>query len=160
MHFARLVSLALVLALGACAGGSSPTAPTAVFPSLGGQWTGSYVVASCTDIGIFVGSCVAFERGGVLTLTLSQSGGTVTGTMTFGGVSIPVSGTIGTDAVLSLTGSGSIGKTTTLTLNAWRFTVAGSSMSGPLTFTLFGTDPETAGASGSLAVSATGAMAR
>jgi hypothetical protein len=125
-------------------GGSSPTTPSSPsVPDYQGQWNGDFTVSSCTGTGIFAGPpafCNAFQSGTVLAmrLTLSVVGTQVSGTGTFGGVSIPVSGVIGNDGRLLLSGSGGVvvqNLNATLTLTNWSTTASGTSMTGSWTTT-------------------------
>lgn len=143
-----LVLASIVAACGCGGSSSTPTAPTTIVvaaapptpavPSISGQWTGTYTVGSCSESGSAFGSgfCSSLGRGGGLVFTPSQSGGTVTGTLGVGGFNIPVSGSLGTDNVLVLAGGGTVTTYTTLTLNAWRSTLAGATMSGAFTYTI------------------------
>ena len=122
-----------VVLLAAC--GSSPTAPSP--PSISGQWTGAYRVSTCTEPVPPTGLCAALGGGGDMTLTPSQSGSNFTGLLTMGVFGIPVSGNVGADNVVTLAGSGPI-STATLTVTAWRAILSGASMTGTMTFTVFG----------------------
>lgn len=149
---------ALIIFLIAC--GSSPTAPTSVpppvIPTLTGQWTGTYTVTNCTESGSAVGSsfCTNLGRGGTHTFTPQQSGSNLAGTLGLGQFSIPVTGNVGTDNVVVLSGSGDI-VGALLTLNTWRAVVTGSSMTGTMTFTITVANPI-----GAANVSATTALTR
>ena len=121
-----------VVLLAAC--GSSPTAPSP--PSISGQWTGSYAVTSCTEPNPPTGLCASLGGGGSHTLTPSQTGANFTGQLGIGVFSIPISGSV-TGNVVTLAGSGPI-SVATLTVNTWRANLSGTTMSGTMTFSVFG----------------------
>ena len=143
MHRKLLAAtIAATFALG-CS--SSPTAPTPVGTtstqpaSIIGQWTGTYRVTSCVESGSAAGSgfCSSLGQGGGLTLTPQQTGQNVSGNMGIGGYSpIPVTGTVGTDNVVALSGSGPIQLNASLSLTTWRGTLSGSSIAGNLGYTI------------------------
>lgn len=129
--------------LAAC--GSSPTAPsqppTPTIPNVAGQWTGQYTINSCTESGSAIGSgyCQSLQSlggGGAHTFTPTQTGSTLSGPLGFGGMgfTIPVTGTVGTDAVVTLTGSGPLEEVFILTVTEWRGMVVGNSLTGTMTF--------------------------
>jgi len=134
----RVASVACIVWMVGC-GGSSPTTPsTPSVPDYQGQWTGDFTVSSCIGTGTFAGPpafCTAFQSGTVLPmrLTLSVVGTQVSGSGTFGSVSIPVSGVIGNDGRLLLSGSGGVvvqNLSVTLTLMNWSTIASGTSMTG------------------------------
>ena len=105
--------VALCLALMAFAGcnlfDSSPTEPTPEPtpqpPTVQGQWTGTYLIQTCAATGAAAGTCEA--PGGPipggdhsLTLTLTQSGDSVNGTLGLGNLNIPVAGPISIAGIL------------------------------------------------------------
>jgi hypothetical protein len=75
--------------------------------------------------------------GGSLFLTPSPTGGNFTGQLGIGVFSIPISGSVGSDNVVTLAGSGPV-SFATLTVNAWRAVLSGSTMAGTMTFSVFG----------------------
>ena len=117
--------------------GSSPTAPTPSIPTISGQWAGSYQVTSCIEPSPPTGLCASLGSGGALNLTPSQSGGNFTGQLGIGVFSIPISGSVGADNVVTLAGSGPV-SFATLTVNTWRAVISGTAMSGTMTFSVFG----------------------
>lgn len=117
-----------------CAESRSPTAPTSTTPIITGQWTGSYAVASCTENA--PGFCAALGSGGGMVFTPNQSGTAITGTLGIGAFNIPVSGSIGPDRAVVLAGSGPVASGATLTLTTWRTLITGSTMTGPLTYSM------------------------
>jgi hypothetical protein len=128
-------SAVLLLFVAGC--GSSPTAPTPTIPTIGGQWTGAYQVTSCAEPNPPTGLCASLGGGGSLFLTPSQTGGNFTGQLGIGVFSIPISGSVGSDNVVTLAGSGPV-SFATLTVNAWRAVLSGSTMAGTMTFSVFG----------------------
>ena len=72
-----------------------------------------------------------------MVFTPQQSGNNLTGTLSLGAFSpIPVSGTVGSDNVAVLAGSGPIQLNATLALTTWRGTVVGNSLTGTLQYTI------------------------
>jgi hypothetical protein len=128
-------SAILLLFVAGC--GSSPTAPTPTIPTISGQWTGSYQVTGCIEPNPPTGLCASLGSGGSHTLTPSQSGGNFTGQLGIGVFAIPISGSVGADNVVTLAGSGPV-SFATLTVNTWRAVIAGTTMSGTMTFSVFG----------------------
>ena len=129
--------LVLSLFVAGC-GSSSPTAPTPP-PSILGQWTGGYTTRSCQEQGAAIGSgfCTAIGIGGGLILTPQQNGSAVTGTMSIGAfIPIPITGSVGTDRVVALQGSGPIQFDATLALVSFRGTLAGQQINGTLSYTI------------------------
>jgi hypothetical protein len=118
--------------------GSSPTAPSPQPPNLLGQWTGGYTLSSCQETGAASGSgfCAQLGSGSVLVFTPQQTGSTLSGNLSIGAFSpIPVTGTVGTDTVVALSGSGPIQLGASLALTQFRGTVNGS-ISGTLQYTI------------------------
>ena len=73
----------------ACGGGSGPAAPMPgpTIPSYAGTWTGTYLVSSCTNSGVFADVALCSQvlnTTASVTFTLAQSDRTVTGTFTLG----------------------------------------------------------------------------
>lgn len=137
----RLVGVLCVSVLAAsCSSGSpsTPVAPTPVIPQITGQWTGTYTVTSCNEQGSAIGGgfCNALGRGGGHTFTPTQAAASVSGTLGIGGFNIPVSGNVDANGVVSLSGSGPVAQGFQLNLNRWQATIAGSSMSGTMTYTV------------------------
>lgn len=131
-----LVCLTVVVLVGC---GSSPTAPSVpapTFPTVQGQWTGDYQIASCTGSGTFFGSfCSTFSVGTTLpiTLVLTQVSAAVSGTATLGGINVPVTGTVTTTNRLLLNGSASVafsGSVVQLQISGWDSAVSGGLMTG------------------------------
>lgn len=91
-----------------------------------------------------VGSSLSFS------LTLNQSGNTVTGTANLGGPTGPVSGVV-SNGTLSLTGTLRDSQGFTSVINAWSTTTSGGTMSGTVGYNLtFAGVPGTAGIVASL----------
>lgn len=133
-RFPRLAVYLVTAATIAC--GSSPTAPSPP-PSINGQWTGAYHVTGCTEPTPPTGLCASLGSGGSLTLTPSQTGGNFTGQLGIGVFSIPVTGSVGTDSVVTLAGTGPV-SFATLTVNTWRAVLSGATMTGTMTFSVNG----------------------
>ena len=135
----RIIFLLAVYVLCTACGSSSPVAPSPVAFNLGGQWSGSYAVLSCSETGSAAGSgfCEGVGRGGSLTFT---SSGTPSGTLGIGIYSIPVTGHLNANT-LTLVGQGFIVQNIQLSLNTWQATVTGSTMTGTMTYTVIATVP-------------------
>ena len=142
-----LPCVAVVAVLSAACGGGLPSAPSPPPPpNFQGQFTGSYVITSCTETGVFfsgfcsgsgwnVGSTSAFE------LSLVQNQTVVTGTITLsrgGGSPLrgPFQGLVqssghltGTAALPPLLLLGTINRDIT----AWDSTIGGNSLNGGFT---------------------------
>lgn len=134
----------LALALGTWSGCNSPTTPSpAQIPNIQGQWRGTYVVQSCSETGSSIGvACRTLGSGsGGLTLTLTQSGTSVQGTLGIGAINVQVSGSVDANGVLTLAGQGTVTTGTTINLNTWRTSASGSAMSGTFTFTVLAGPP-------------------
>lgn len=109
-----------------------------------GNWSGTYIVERCDGSGslqdLFCSSPVPGRAGGIfpigtalpITLTLTQSGSTVAGTLSLGQVTGAVTGTI-TNNVLTLQGTTTFGTSTSAIL-LWNSTVSGNTMSGTSTY--------------------------
>jgi hypothetical protein len=151
----RFAIVAIALSVIGC-GASSPTAPTPAIPMLTGQWLGSYTITACTENGAAAGFCASVGRGGTHSYTPTQAGSNLSGTLGIGTFTLPVTGNVGTDNVVVLSGSGQIVQGATLTLNTWRAVVSGSSMTGTMVFTI-ASDPPNIGLA---TVTATTGLAR
>src|SRR5688572_6783300 len=119
--------------------GSSPTAPTPPVPNLQGQWSGNYRVTSCQETGAAdnSGFCFGLINGGGMAFTPQQSGSYLSGTVSIGVFTpIPVSGTVGTDNSVVLTGSGPIQLNASLALNQFRGSLTGTTITGTLQYTI------------------------
>jgi len=122
-------------------GGSNvvPISGSAAAASFGGTWTGRYVVERCDGTGsnqdYFCGPRGAYPPGSSLpvTVSLTQNGSAVNGSILLGQVSGPVSGTISPSGAIVLQGSASAGQLS-LTLSSWNATVSGSSLSGSFAY--------------------------
>ena len=145
MRIFRAVAVYLVLAAVTACGSSTPTAPSPKSqvpsppPSILGQWSGGYTTRSCQEMGAAVGSgfCQFVGIGGGLVLTPQQTGSAVSGTLSIGGLSpIPITGSLGTDAVLALQGSGPIQFDATLALVSFRGILSGQQINGTLSYTV------------------------
>lgn len=143
MPLLRLILIGSIVAT-TIACGNSPTAPTPPpIPQLTGQYTGTFTVASCVESGAAVGSnfCANLGSSGLHSFTPSQSGSALTGTIGIGTITVPVTGNVGSDQVVALSGSGPLANVATLTLNTWRGTLAGTALNGSMTFTVLTVTP-------------------
>ena len=139
----RLLAASLMVALGACGGGSSsPTTPTTQptpVPAVNfaGSWSGTYTITACGQTGTFAvgGFCDSFSIGSVwpLRLTLTQSGSSVNGTLSQGSIVTTVTGTVDSAGRLTLNGTGTTSGFS-LQIVGW-----GSSLSGSLMVGTWGT---------------------
>jgi hypothetical protein len=140
--FARV---ALVIALTqACAGGS-PSEPAPAIPDFHGQFTGTYIINSCSEIGAFFSGFCAGSGWNVGTfpfeLSLVQSQTAVTGTITlsrgggsplsgaFQGVVQPTGHLTATAALPPLQLFGAVSRD----IIAWDTTISGSALNGAFT---------------------------
>jgi hypothetical protein len=134
---------------------SSPTAPGPL--PIPGTWVGSHTLASCSG-GVDFRSCSRFPKIGMVTLSLSQSDGNVTGEMTievpapnstniafFTTADIPVVGTASNDGTLRLSGSAALRQTSfgieTVRLADWTTTASDRDMAGQLALSTSGFYP-------------------
>ena len=133
-----LASFAVMTSCGGSSGSSS-VAPTSIVPSLpavDGPWAGTYD-AGCTNQGGCSGrsrlgdNLVSFAGAGLpLTLTLTQTGGQLSGTAELTGIiTVPISGTVDAAGVMELSGS-TVVDSVSIALTNWRTTVTGTSMTG------------------------------
>lgn len=164
LHSARFnrftdLSLALMLcsALVLTACSSDETAPSPPV-SLTGTWSGSDKFTSCTG-GVDPRTCGRLiGQTGAVKLALSQSGGSVTGTLTADVIApgstnnpflttaaISVAGTVTTDGALRLSGTAPIDQSAfgveTATLTNWMTTLSGTSIVGQFQATISGYYP-------------------
>jgi hypothetical protein len=124
------------------ASGGNSTTPTAPTPSstsnqLSGSYTGNFVVTSCVEGGSAAGTgyCSGIGAGGPHTLSPTQTGSNLSGTVAFGGLVVPVTGLIGSDGVVTLSGSSTVALAT-VTLTSWRGALSGSTVAGNYAFTV------------------------
>jgi len=110
--------------------------------ALTGTWTGAHVITACNGTGpvqdqICSAARGAYEVGTSLTfsLTLTQTGNTVTGTANLAGPTGPVSGVV-SGGVLVLTGTLRDSQGFTSVITAWSTTSSGSAMSGTIGYSL------------------------
>jgi hypothetical protein len=130
-----LVLLAVAVLSVRC--GKNPNAPDT--PQFGFNWNGLYSVQACVDSGDAAGACAQAPVGQTApyTLSLTQTGTTVSGSSTLGNAVFPTtSGTIANDGSLQLKSTLANGPLTqTLT---WTLTISGTQLQG--TFTAVATD--------------------
>ena len=147
VRFGRLLQcIAVVTVLSPACGGGSPSAPSPPFPDFQGQFTGSYIINSCTETGVFFsGFCVgsSSNAGGTFALELSfvQNQTAISGTVILsrgGGSPIrgPFQGTIQPSG--HLTGGATLEPlmlfgTINRDITAWDTTITGNSLNGSFT---------------------------
>jgi hypothetical protein len=108
-------------------------------PAVAGTWSGRYVVERCDGTGsvqdYFCSSRGFFPPGTDLPilLSLTQNGASVSGSMSLGQVTGPVSGSINANGTLVLQGGANSG-TMSLSLSSWTSTAAAQSMSGNFSY--------------------------
>lgn len=142
-NIARLALLTIVVAACTSCSNGSPTAPpatTATFSDFSGQYSGTYRVKECITDGAFVDFCEAagLPTGTTLpiSLSLSQSQGTVTGSIMLGQIAGTFQGTVsgstlnGTAVMTDLSNDG---VTASVSITAWNTTISGSALSGGFT---------------------------
>jgi hypothetical protein len=119
-----MLALMLCSAVALTACGSDVTSPSQQPLSLTGTWVGSHKFASCTG-GVDFRTCSRLVgQTGTLKLTLSQAGGSITGTLTVDVIApsstenaflttivVPVTGTASADGMLRLSGAATIDRT-------------------------------------------------
>lgn len=110
--------------------------------ALTGTWTGAHVITACNGTGSVQDLICSAARGAykvgtalVFSLTLTQSGNTVTGTANVAGPTGPVTGVV-SNGVLTLTGTLRDSQGFTSVITAWSTTTSGSAMSGTLSYSL------------------------
>lgn len=110
--------------------------------SFAGTWRGGHIITACNGTGSMQDLACTANRGAFpigsnmeFSATLQQSGNSVTGTISLGGLVGSASGTV-TNGVLSLRGTASGGGGFTATITSWSTTVQGSTMAGNLTYDL------------------------
>ena len=118
-----LVLLVLFGPLAAC--GGSPTGPSS---GVQGVWSGSWARTSCTETAS-AGLCGLTPQSGSLRLTLTQSGTSVSGTLDVNLFTMPVTGSVGSDGALTLSGQ-TRAQGVTVVLTTWSTTRNGTAMSG------------------------------
>jgi hypothetical protein len=135
-----LGAAALALSVACSSNSNSPTSATAVtIADFNGTYTGTYNITNCSESGQFAGFCAAGVPAGTslpIFLTLTQTGGTVSGTLTLGSVTGTFQGTV---SGTTLTGTASLsfpsddGFTLTISVSNWNTTISGNAMSGQFT---------------------------
>jgi hypothetical protein len=125
--------------------------------SFTGTWRGGHIITACNGTGSMQDLACTANRGAFpigsnmeFSATLQQSGNSVTGTVSLGGLVGPASGTV-TNGVLSLRGTATGGGGFTATITSWSTTVQGNTMAGNVTYDLTFTGiPGVAGVVGQL----------
>jgi hypothetical protein len=158
-----LLVLMVPVFVAACGGGgggrstpTTPTTPTVVAPPVAtppvtpaptvpatpftGRWSGRYIIERCDGTGSVQDLLCGTARGlfppGTalpITLDLTQSGSTVSGTIALGGITGVVTGAVRTTGLLTLSGVAR-GGTATATLTYWDTRAIGSAMDGFFNF--------------------------
>ena len=117
-----------------------PISATATGVTAQGTWSGRYDVQRCDGTGSNQDYFCSTTRGAFppgsslpIALTLSQSGSSVSGTIAFGQVTGPVSGSIDGAGNMNLTGTATNGQIN-LALTSFSVSLSGSSMTGTMTY--------------------------
>jgi len=112
---------------------------TALF-NAAGTWTGSYIVDRCEGTGSVQDLLCSTQRGVFppgsvlpIRITLTQNGSSLSGTVSFGQVTGPVSGVISADGVLTLQGTATA-TVLSATISTWSTRVSGNGMTGNVTY--------------------------
>lgn len=111
----------------------------ATAPAFAGSWSGRYVVERCDGTGSvqdYFCSARGFYPPGTdlpMSLSLTQSGTSVSGTLSLGSVTGVVNGTVTGSGTLVLQGTVRSGQTSG-TLSGWSTTASGASMSGAFSY--------------------------
>jgi hypothetical protein len=118
---------------------SIPISATATF-SFSGTWLGNYVVERCDGTGSLQDVLCSTARGSFpvgtslpIRIALTQNGNSVVGTVSFGTVTGPVSGSVSAGGVLTLQGTATSG-TLSIQITSWSTSIQGNSMSGNVTY--------------------------
>ena len=108
--------------------------------AFGGAWAGRYVVERCDGTGSVQDVFCSQNRGlypvGTslpISLTLTQNGGSVSGTVALGQVIGVVNGVVTADGQMTLQGTATSG-TVSITFTSWSSRVAGNGMEGTFTY--------------------------
>jgi len=128
---------AVIVFAGACSSGSPTKATTDTVPNYQGQYTGTSAVANCVEEGGFAGFCqgVGFDNGATfpISLNLTQTDKTVTGSIAVLGLTGTLQGTASTSG-LTATGTmadiTSSGVTLSSSISSWGTTLSGNALSG------------------------------
>ena len=137
----KLLALAfgivLVLGLCGCGGSGSPTTPSTPTPqpvvSFAGTWSGTFTASSCGHTGGWPSCAGVFDGVQPLTLTLTQTGSSVSGTLRQSDVDMSVTGSVSADGHLLLNGTTTIpvtGLSITFALVGWDTQQSGNSLTG------------------------------
>jgi hypothetical protein len=111
----------------------------ATAPSFAGEWSGRYIVERCDGTGsvqdYFCSSRGAFPPGTDLpiSLSLTQNASAVSGSISLGQVTGPVSGAVNATGTLILSGTARSG-VLALQLSSWGTSVSGSTMTGTFVY--------------------------
>ena len=134
-HLLAAGALAFGLLAAACGGG--PTSPESEESGgFTGIWQGNWQRTSCTETGGAVGvACGQTPTSGVLRLTFTQSGSSVSGNVEVASFVIPGSGSVNGSGTLTFTGSAHL-QNATETISNWSTTRSGTSMNGSFTLAI------------------------
>lgn len=134
-HTRALECIAVLLcgAAAACSGDSAATSPSQASTIYEGRWSGSAMRQQCSVDGIPRVDC-GLSIFLPLTVTLTQTGSRVEGTVALNAIFINVAGTVG-GGELSLSGQGT-GTNGSVTLNEWRTTDRNGAMTGQFTYAI------------------------
>ena len=141
-----------LLAIG-CGGNGATTSPSPTFVNFQGQYSGTYVISSCSEDGSAVGVfCAAapfnvavFAPGSTLPmlLSLNQNQDVVTGIVTLGALSATLQGRVSASGTLSATTTVSTVPISGFLWNitSWNTTLSGNTLVGSFTFVFRETAP-------------------
>ena len=110
--------------------------------SFSGTWAGAHVITACNGTGSVQDLICGATRGtykvgtrAVFSVTLTQSGGTVSGTANLFGLTGPVTGTVNGNA-LTLAGTLRDNQGFTSVITSWNTSISGNAMTGNLAYSL------------------------
>jgi hypothetical protein len=127
------IAVLLCGAVAACGDDSVPTSPSQVSTIYEGRWSGAAMRQQCSIDGTPGADC-GLSIFSPLTITLTQTGNRVEGTVALNAIFINVAGTV-TGGELSLAGQGT-GTNGSVTLNEWRTTDRNGAMTGHFTYVI------------------------
>jgi len=139
MSRALVLVVAALCTLGCLKSEDSPTGPSGTTANFQGTWTGEYLRTACSETG-GGNQCAGLPQTGFLEATLTQSGTSVSGQIEVDVFILTVTGQVGSDGSLTLSGQGRF-VTVTVTLASWRTTTSGTALTGNMTFVITPDDP-------------------
>jgi hypothetical protein len=132
----EILAVPVLLAMAGCGSPTSSTlvpSPTPPPPNVAGSYSGTYTITACGNTGDFQsgGFCKAFAVGTLLpvSLTLTQTGANLSGSLVEGQALTPVTGSVDGSGRITLNGSTSF-EGITAQLVGWDTTVSGTGMVG------------------------------